>query len=303
MVVFLYIAIYASLLCFVTGCVRRARQYASLPVHLRWELYPVPHEPPHRAKYGGSYFEESEWWTKPRKRYFAGELRVMAGEILLLSSVWKSNRKLWWRSMVFHGGMYCVLAAGAVQAFVAVAARFAMPAWVNSAGGLAGALGRGGLMLMVLGALALLWNRMRDVELRDYTHVADHVHLVAIGVAAGLLLIGSPTEGTTLGSLARGVLRLDTTVQVTPVLAAGVLLSAAVLAYVPYSQMAHFIGKYFGFHAVRWDDAPNHGGELGRDRSRNLAYRPTWSANHLRADGKKNWAEIATENPATQVHR
>ena len=49
MTALLYISLYASVACFVFGCLRRVRQYASLPLHLRWELYPVPHEPPERA--------------------------------------------------------------------------------------------------------------------------------------------------------------------------------------------------------------------------------------------------------------
>jgi type III secretion system FlhB-like substrate exporter len=34
-----------------------------------------------------------------------------------------------------------------------------------------------------------------------------------------------------------------------------------------------------------------------------LNYRPTWAAPHIDADGKKNWAEIATSNPAEEVRK
>jgi hypothetical protein len=49
---------------------------------LRWELYPVPHEAPERAEHGGSYFEESDWWTKKRKFNLGGELAAMLPEML-----------------------------------------------------------------------------------------------------------------------------------------------------------------------------------------------------------------------------
>jgi hypothetical protein len=52
MTTLLYLAMYCALATFVIGCLRRARQYAKLPVHLRWELYPVPHEEPSRVAHG-----------------------------------------------------------------------------------------------------------------------------------------------------------------------------------------------------------------------------------------------------------
>ena len=56
-----------------------------MPMHVRWELYPVAHEKG-RASYGGSYFEEVDWWTKPREvdklgevdRCFMGDARLRA---------------------------------------------------------------------------------------------------------------------------------------------------------------------------------------------------------------------------------
>ena len=63
----LYIFCYACVAVFFTCVVMRFLKLARLPVHVRWELYPVAHEPGAKAKYGGSILEEPEWWTKPRK--------------------------------------------------------------------------------------------------------------------------------------------------------------------------------------------------------------------------------------------
>ena len=52
---------------FVVAFVLRTIRLAKLPVHLRWELAPVPHEKG-KSHYGGSYLEEFEWWTKPREK-------------------------------------------------------------------------------------------------------------------------------------------------------------------------------------------------------------------------------------------
>jgi nitrate reductase gamma subunit len=41
---------YTCLIIFIAGLSWRIYKYASLPVHLRWELYPVAHEIGGRAK-------------------------------------------------------------------------------------------------------------------------------------------------------------------------------------------------------------------------------------------------------------
>jgi len=59
----LYLVLYAGALVFAIACIVRAVSYARLPLHLRWELYPVPHQAKERARHGGSYFELENWWS------------------------------------------------------------------------------------------------------------------------------------------------------------------------------------------------------------------------------------------------
>jgi len=89
---------------FITGTAWRLLRYLRAPVHLRWDLYPVAHEPLPRRRYGGSYLEEREWWTRTRRRDLGGEIGVMAAEILLLKGVRDHNRRLWRASAPFHWG-------------------------------------------------------------------------------------------------------------------------------------------------------------------------------------------------------
>jgi nitrate reductase gamma subunit len=105
---YLMILTYVSVIVFLVGLIYRAFKILSMPVHLRWELSPVPHEKG-RSRYGGSYFEEYEWWTKKRAISKISELFAMAQEIVLLKGVWEHNRKLWFFSFPFHfGGLYLV---------------------------------------------------------------------------------------------------------------------------------------------------------------------------------------------------
>jgi len=250
----------------------------------------VPHETSPRAAHGGSYFEESEWWTKPRRVNRTGEVAVMAREILLLETVRKAKPSLWWRSQIFHSGVFLVLAAICCDYLTAVAAPMGILGHIT---------GYLGLLLILAGSLALLWRRIADSELGDYTHAADFAQLVALTIAALLLLAGSlRPDAPSVRQFSRAAIFFDTNLQVPALLAAGILVTAALIAYIPFSRMAHFIGKYFSYHAVRWDDAPNRGGKLSRVLANNLALKPTWAASHIVADGTKTWAEIAAENPA-----
>ncbi len=307
----LYIAIYAGLLIFLIGCVRRILEYARTPVHLRWELYPVPHEDPDRVAHGGSYFETGDWWSKPRHSNRTGELRVMIPEMLFLKGLWEFNRRLWVPSFLFHFGLYLLIGTA-----VLVTLGAGLPVLAPSLAGsgfwiflaqLYRITAYAGATLSVLGAFLLLWRRTTDPDLKNYTKPADFFNLiffiVAFGfVAAGYVMRSAGSAG--VGDLARGLFRFDANVRVSGLFGLGLVLASALVAYIPFTHMAHFIAKYFTYHSVRWDDRPNvRGGSIEATVAKYLTYRPTWSAAHVGADGKKSWAEVATTNPAQEVRK
>ncbi len=75
---------YVGIAVFLIAAAIRIQRQLALPLHLRWELYPVKHEAGERAEYGGSYMEEGNWWEKERKRSFYNEIKYMIPEILFL---------------------------------------------------------------------------------------------------------------------------------------------------------------------------------------------------------------------------
>ena len=95
-----YLLAYAGIAVFVIAVVARIRMFKSQPMHLRWELYPVPHEAS-RAAHGGSYLEEVDWWLKPREVSKPAELKAMGTEILFLEALHKHNRPMWRSSFPF----------------------------------------------------------------------------------------------------------------------------------------------------------------------------------------------------------
>jgi hypothetical protein len=80
------------------------------------------------------------------------------------------------------------------------------------------------------------------------------------------------------------------------VLAAHLVLAFLFIAYLPFTQMLHFVAKYFTYHLVRWDDGRMVPGSQMEKQVLQLLKQPvTWSAAHLQANGNKNWIDIVSE--------
>jgi nitrate reductase gamma subunit len=309
--VLLYVALSAGAVAFVAASAMRAVSYARTPIHLRWELYPVPHEAAGRAAHGGSYFEESEWWKKRRVKNHLGEWSFMLREMVFLKGLHEANRPLWYRSFPFHFGLYLLAAsaalfllAGAQIAWLAVAPDERS---VRVTATLAGAAFAPGVVLAFFGAAALLHRRLVDPALRIYTTGADLFNLVFFMAALGLTAAGAllrPAGSPGFPQTAAGWLSWDPTLAISPLLAAGMMACALLLAYIPLTHMSHFIAKYFTYHSIRWDDTPlQDSGRMSTRLADCLTRKPTWSAEHLGADGSRTWADIATSNPVTEAKR
>jgi len=301
-----YCCLYLAALVFVVACVVRAVYYSRMPLHLRWELYPVPHEESARVKHGGSYFEVTNWWEKPRHFNWIGELKAMLPEMLFQKALWEFNRSLWVLSFPFHFGLYLLIGATGLLGGRAlltlwapslVAGDFGMVLRYVDAGVFAA-----GVVLAMLGALSLLARRLTDAKLQTYTTAGDLFNLLFFVATLGCLAAGYlilPANAPHAVDLVSGMLTFDAGLHVPPVLATGLILSALLTAYIPMTHMSHFIAKYFTYHSVRWDDRPNlRGSDLAKRVAEYLTYRPRWSAPHVGADGVRTWAEIATTNPA-----
>jgi len=288
---------YLAVLVFFAGVILRAAKYARAPMHLRWELYPVPHEK--GRAYGGSYFEEVDWWTHPRETSLAAEIVAMLEEMLLIRSLWRHNRPQWYASFPFHIGLYLLvgfivllaMGAGLEQPLGA-----ASPLWA-ALQALTVIVGVVGLFSATIGAILLLWRRSFVPVLRAASSFADYFNLaflLAVFLSAGFAWItADPTFGLLRGYL-RGFLTLSPAPGSYPAITAEVALASLFMIYLPFTHMTHFVAKYFTYHQVRWDDAPNLGDANMQTRIMANLSRPVgWSAPHIQPE--KSWAEAATE--------
>lgn len=302
----LHIVTYVSILVFVFAVAVRFRTIQRYPLHLRWELYPVPHEGA-RSKHGGSRLEESEWWTKPRKTSKWMELKFMLPEMILIKGLFDHNRKLWYRSFPFHFGLYLMaafvflLVVGSVLelAGVAVDGASAPPA-ARYLQDITVVVGLCGIALGILGGLGLLVMRMSDPDLKPYTTLSHFFNLLFIVGALGLTAVAwamADRDFALMRAYVSSLLTFKVGAPIgSPLVAAAVTSMSLLAAYIPLTHMSHFFVKWFTWHKIRWDDEPNvKGGRIEVMIQDALQKRVSWSADHIGGDGKKTWADIATE--------
>lgn len=298
---------YLSVVVFLGAVGWRIARYRSYPLHLRWELYPVPHEG-ERSAYGGSYLEEVDWSKKPRHTSKATELRVMLAEILLLKAVWEHNRPLWWVSYPFHLGLYLLVAFVVLLLGTSVGSLGGGPDFLESSTGatltaVLDLLGPAAFALTGLGALGLLYRRWTSPELRPYTSAGHTFNLLWFAGVMAVALATWARQGQSFAATI-GFVENWLSFRMEPVgsrlLAAEIVLSFALVAYIPLTHMAHFFMKYFLYHDIRWEDTPNLAGTGIKEKvDAALTLPVSWAAPHVLADGKSTWADVATKNPST----
>ncbi len=304
---FVYVLTYLALAVFILGALKRISAYRKNPQHLRWELYPVPHEGGGRAEYGGGYLEELNWWERPRETSRIGELSVMIPEMLLLKALWENNRSLWLVSFPFHFGLYLtfglvvLLVIGAVAQLAGMSADSGLLALVV---GISTILGPIAFVLTLLGGLGLLYRRLNDAALRNYASPEHRFNLVLFLATMGVALLTWAFADRSF-EMARGFIAGLITFNLTEVGSSlfllQVVLAVLTMAYIPFTHMSHFFMKYFLYHDIRWEDKPNvNAPEIDEKIGEVLGYEPTWSAPHIAIPGKKTWADIALFNPAAE---
>jgi nitrate reductase gamma subunit len=294
---------YLAVVFFVVVVAAKMIRIARMPIHIRWDLYPIPHEKG-RNSYGGSYYEEVDWWTKPTQVSNINELKEMAKEIVFIQSVFHHNKPLWVFSFPFHFGMYCLVGFTVMIILGAILSA----AGVEMAAGSTGAtavivhyltviLGAAGFILGALGGIGLLFSRMSGDLLRKASVLSDYVNLVfLLAVFVSAIVTWSTVDPGF--ALLRGLVQSLITVRpagpIPTALAVQVWLMVALLFYFPFTHMTHMFGKYFTYHKIRWEDHPNiRGGKIEKQVEEALGYKITWGAPHIKSGG--SWAEACTD--------
>lgn len=298
------------MLTFVGLLVVKAVKYATMPLHLRWELYPVAHVT--GCPHGGSYYEDLDWWTKPRRRSLFGELKFMGSELFLFKLYYRQKRNYWYAVYPFHIGVFLLvgwlvlLLAGALTSLAGIAvSATSANAWGSIVYYLTLVVGVAGFVIASIGCTGLLVKRSIDEDLRLYTAPIDYFNLSFILV---ILLSGLcawwffDTAFATAREFMKSLFAFTPMADMNPLTYINILLICLFLIYMPFTSMMHYLAKYFTYHKVRWDDEPNLTGSSIEKKVKEALNQPvSWSAPHIQSG--KRWCEVVKAPPEESTER
>ena len=278
----------------------------------------MAHEEADRVKYGGSYLEKTNWWKEKQHGSTIGMLKGFLQEALFLHATFEHNRPLWYvtlsvpprsvcadRRLCSHAACLRTYCAGFTGGFVSfLTVLLALANFVGFVG-------------VLFGTIGLIRRRLNDKGLRKYS---TREHFFNLGMFALYALIGLILVFHGSGYLALsmtfvgGMFMFDATPFSLAFGAASgslaffyglyILLTCFILVWVPYSFMGHAFMKYFTWHDIRWGDTPTQDSETIQAKLLEDLNRPvSWKAPHVKGDGKKTWAEIATSTGADDASK
>jgi len=298
------LATYLSYLLIIALYTVKVMKVVRMPLHLRWELYPVVHEKGY--KYGGSYFEEPEWWTKPRKKSGIRSIIYLLKKYLTFGEYYQRNRGYWFGLYPWHVGFYLIVSFHILSFFGALAIVVAgLPITSESVS----ILGRiiyyltlvvavGSFVLGSVGSIGLLVKRLVDKDLKDYASPINYFNYLFFLAVFLSGLIAWYFFDPTLSGYREFWKSLITFryMDVEPATYTHIMLFSLFLIYLPFTRSTHYITKLFAFFWVRWDDAPNLEGSKIEGRVREALNKPvSWSAPHIQSG--KSWGEVAQGMP------
>ena len=304
---FAYLFCYVALLVFVASVVRKIISHLSKPLPVRWELYPIPHEPPERFEHGGSYLEDVDWWKKERKHTFIGMVKYMAEEVVFLKACFEHNRQLWFRTYPFHIGLYLVCAFTGLAIFIAICQLFNIS--VGPLHAINNFLGPVGLLLTLLGAVGIFQLRMSDSGLKKYSTSEQYLTLglfIVISVLCLLTWLMVDRDFSLLNQFIVNLISFNFAPMESALLVSSIILVSLLAALIPNTHMAHFFMKYFLYHDIRWGDKSAFEDPKTVDESLAIVlnYPVSWSAEHVGVQpNRKTWVDVALYNPAAEPEK
>lgn len=304
MAVFLAIITYFAYLFIIGMYTRKAVKYLKLPVHLRWELYPVMHE--ERYSYGGSYFEHMDWQSKGRrKNLFRGIIYLLRG-YLFMGDYFKRNRSYWLALYPWHVGFILIIAFHILCFFGAVAMLLGLPISPH-----APPIGEAFYYLILLtgvvsfvagaiGSVGVFIKRVADEGLRLYAspqNFVTYVFCLAVflsGLYAWYFVDPTLSE---YREFWKGLITFHPT-GVATAASVHIMLFDLFLIYLPFTRSMHYITRIFAFFLIRWDDEPNvRGSALERKLLKLFDQKVSWAAPHVGAG--RTWKQVVSPPDGT----
>jgi nitrate reductase gamma subunit len=298
------IATYISYVFVVVVYTIKITKIARMPVHLRWELYPVIHDKGY--KYGGSYYEELEWWKKPLKANRWRSIIFKIRDYFTFPGYFKSNKSYWFGLYPWHIGFYFIVGfhiLSFIGALVMITTGVSVSSGSASAAGqilyyLTIVVAVASFILGSIGSIVLLIQRLANKDLKNYASASNYVNYIFFLVVflSGLLAWAIVDPGLSAYREFWKSLITFRYHSVEPLTFLHIMLFSVFLIYLPFTRSTHYITKIFAFFGVLWDDKPILGDKrLQVKIKKELQQTVSWSASHIQTG--KCWSEVASGMP------
>jgi nitrate reductase gamma subunit len=280
---------------------RKAIKYAKMPLHLRWDLYPVTHK--NRRNHGGSADDDLEWRKKPRRKNLIRSIMFILKDNFYLGEYFHRNKGYWVVLFPWHVGFLLIISLHILCFFAAVTMLLGLRVSAESANIFGKVIyysilitGVGSFVTGSFGSVGMFVKRMADRDLRAYAspiNYFNYLFLLAVFVSGlSAWYLGDATF-TEYREFWKGLITFDFK-NVELLSALHILLFSLLLIYLPFTRSMHYITRFFAFLWVNWDDKPNlKGSEIEKKVQRCLNQPVSWSAPHIRSGQK--WADLAIE--------
>lgn len=280
---------------------RKAIKYAKMPLHLRWDLYPVTHK--NRRNHGGSPDDDLEWRKKPRRKNLIRSIMFILKDNFYLGEYFHRNKGYWVVLLPWHVGFLLIISLHILCFFAALTMLLGLRVSAESANIFGKVIyysilitGVGSFVTGSFGSVGMFIKRMADRDLRAYAspiNYFNYLFLLAVFVSGlSAWYLGDATF-TEYREFWKGLITFDFK-NVELLSALHILLFSLLLIYLPFTRSMHYITRFFAFLWVNWDDKPNlKGSEIEKKVQRCLNQPVSWSAPHIRSGQK--WADLAIE--------
>lgn len=278
-------------------------KYLKMPVHLRWELYPVIHE--EKFSYGGSYLEEKDWSKKPHKKRWLKGFFFLLKDYFTLFDYAKENFFYWLGLYPWHLGFILIITFHILCFFGGLYVASGKEVSSNSVSFLGRLIylailltGSISFITGMFGSVFVALNRIFRSSLRQYASPQNfftYAFTFVVFFTGFYSWFYSDIEFGEYREFWVGLItgkfkdvKFWTNLHI--------ITFDFFLIYLPFTRSLHYITRFFAFFMIRWDDEPNvRGSKLEQKVYEALKRKVTWSAPHI-VKGK-NWNELASLSP------
>ena len=251
MIIFLALFTYFAYVFIIVLYSVKAIKYLGLPVHLRWELYPVIHE--EHFHYGGSKYEGLNWWETGRKQRSLRGFFFLLKEYLHLGEYFHRHRSYWFVLYPWHVGFILIIAFHILCFFGAVLIVSGAPVSADSSSIIGIFFYYATLITGVVsfiagafGSIGLLLKRSSDENLRAY---ASPLNFFSYVFTLVVFLSGFYAWAFADPTLAEyrefwvGLITLHY-VGVMPATAIHIIIFDLFLIYLPFTRSFHYVTRF-----------------------------------------------------------